>query len=468
MSRKCVVIVGGGPAGLYVAWRLAESGHKVELVERREFLGGLCASPERGGNAYGYGFHGLHAADPAFVAQFHELMGKRWRESEPRARVRIRTRFHDCPVGGWEFMCSMNPLVAAVCGAGLAGARFARPFRRGAPANAEQALIRRYGRPLYRAVFRDDTSRFWGVHPSRLSATLVQGCMPPLEAAGCCEKATGRPGRRARPVKGRLPATGLAKLYCAPGGMGEICEAMARRVREAGGRIHTGTRVTRVRLEFGSVRAVVVQPAAGGVEVPCDLLVWTGPLGELAEGMHPGAPPQVVGAARALKFRALISVALLVRKEQVFDSVLTYCHGRSFYRVAEPKHCGVDVTPPGCTALLADVSCAPDETSWEKPWSIARRVAADLEADGSIRADEIREIYTFRARHAYPVYTLGFEQRCETVQAYLDPIPNLLRVGRQATFSFMSASAAMQSAWAAVSTWLQGRCQAGKVSGVGW
>ena len=43
-SEKTVIVVGGGVAGMSAACALAETGLRVQLVERRSYLGGLTSS----------------------------------------------------------------------------------------------------------------------------------------------------------------------------------------------------------------------------------------------------------------------------------------------------------------------------------------------------------------------------------------------------------------------------------------
>jgi phytoene dehydrogenase-like protein len=63
-SRKAVV-VGGGPAGLMAAGRLAEGGFESVLLEAGPHFGGRAASEERGGFVLNQGPHALYVGGPA-------------------------------------------------------------------------------------------------------------------------------------------------------------------------------------------------------------------------------------------------------------------------------------------------------------------------------------------------------------------------------------------------------------------
>lgn len=86
-APKKVMVVGGGPGGLDVAWVAARRGHEVHLYERRESLGGqlslgavtsykrellsLISYQKRQAEKYGVHFHlGLHVT-PEIVAEFN-------------------------------------------------------------------------------------------------------------------------------------------------------------------------------------------------------------------------------------------------------------------------------------------------------------------------------------------------------------------------------------------------------------
>lgn len=64
-TSKKAVVVGGGPAGLVAAARLAEGGVETTLLEASGTLGGRAASEQRGGFVLNQGPHALYAGGPA-------------------------------------------------------------------------------------------------------------------------------------------------------------------------------------------------------------------------------------------------------------------------------------------------------------------------------------------------------------------------------------------------------------------
>ncbi|HEX6455681.1 MAG TPA: FAD-dependent oxidoreductase, partial [Solirubrobacterales bacterium] len=64
-TSKKAIVIGGGPAGLVAAIRLAEGGVETTLLEAGANLGGRAASERRGGFVLNQGPHALYAGGPA-------------------------------------------------------------------------------------------------------------------------------------------------------------------------------------------------------------------------------------------------------------------------------------------------------------------------------------------------------------------------------------------------------------------
>src|SRR4051812_12621792 len=64
-GAKKAIVIGGGPAGLVAATRLAEGGVETTVLEAASHFGGRATSERRGGFVLNQGPHALYAGGPA-------------------------------------------------------------------------------------------------------------------------------------------------------------------------------------------------------------------------------------------------------------------------------------------------------------------------------------------------------------------------------------------------------------------
>src|SRR4051812_9274674 len=84
MARS-VAVVGGGALGLTVAYRLAQAGDRVTVIEREPELGGLAAGFKLGHSYLEKFYHHLFKTDRAAAAMIEELgLGDRLEWLRPR------------------------------------------------------------------------------------------------------------------------------------------------------------------------------------------------------------------------------------------------------------------------------------------------------------------------------------------------------------------------------------------------
>jgi len=71
-----LTILGGGPAGLGLAFYAHRSGVPFVLFERSSELGGMCRTLRHGEHLYDCGAHRFHDRDPEITRDLIELMGE--------------------------------------------------------------------------------------------------------------------------------------------------------------------------------------------------------------------------------------------------------------------------------------------------------------------------------------------------------------------------------------------------------
>lgn len=444
--RFAAVVAGGGPAGLFAAWKLAQAGHRVHVLEREEVLGGLAASVRRGANVYAYGTHHLHSPDPAQIAPFQDLVGAELVALERRLKIKFMDRFYPYPLSARDLLLGMPPALMIGSLFSLGRALLGRGAR-GEPENAEEAIIRLYGRKLYDLMFRDYTARFWGVPVERISKTFVDKRMPGINAIEKLKRLLARARLISAARLGKTAVIGSGAMHTTARGVGPVFEALGDAIRRLGGAVETGTEVAAVLCDGDRVRAVVCRSAAGEREIPCDLLVSTIPIPHLGQRLRPAPPAPVLAAANRLGFRALLVVALLVRPKRRLDALFTYFPDRVFHRLAEVAGPPAQVHPPECSILLAELTCDEGDAVWNDPEAARAAVVEDLVAEGLIDRGGVLETHCLKAAHAYPRYALGFESDLESLLEHVRGYANLTSTGRQGAFQFTSMVPSMHLAW---------------------
>lgn len=439
-----VVVVGAGVAGLYGARVLSRAGVLVTVLERESEVGGLAAGHEIEGNYYDLGVHHLHEFDRPIFEDLQGLMAERMVAVQKSAKIRYGRGYRRYPLEFADLLLGIPPwtLVSALAGLAIQQVRNkVMPFE---PRNAEEALVQLYGRPLYGFFFRDFTHRYWGIPPSRLSATFVRRKMPRLSAVDVLKKAMSRFGFKEPRDAAVESALAHETMHYARTGSRELPMAITEAIEEAGGTVLRSSPL--VAMETDNGRVVGVRYVRDGREqrLGCDACLSTMPLPELVAALSPPAPEGVLASARELRYRPLAVYGLLVRRPRVLDAHYVYFRDRVFHRVAEPTNSGLVVRPPGHSVLLVELTCDMGDERWRGEASVRQQILADLEAEGLVRPDDVVETHLLRTPYGYPVFELGFEPHHAAVMSYLATFRNLRSTGRQGGFAYPNMHEAMR------------------------
>lgn len=440
-----VVVSGAGVCGLYAARVLVARGLRVTVLEKEPMVGGLAAGHLRAGNHYDLGVHHLHAFDQTIFEDIRAIMGERLIPSEKVALIRYGKGYRRYPLEFMDLLTGIPPWTLTRALAGLTWQQLLNRRRQAEPANAEEALIRLYGKPLYHFFFRDFTHRYWGFPPTELSATFVRSKMPRLSAVDFVKKALGRLGLKERSGETVEGATARETLWYSRSGSREMPMALADVVREQGGQVLTESPLTAVETEGDRVVAVRhALPDGGEARLACDAVINTVPLPLFVKAFQPAPRREVLAAAASLRYRPMVVYGLLVRRPRVLDALFVYFRDRVFHRIAEPAGSGMEVRPAGHSVLLCEVMCEVGDDRWQGGAETRRRLIADLAAENLLREEEIVETHLIHAYHAYPVFALGFEPHVAALNAFLAPFANVLSCGRQGGFCFPNMHGAMR------------------------
>jgi protoporphyrinogen oxidase len=455
-------------SGLAVAWGLAEAGCRVTLIEAERREGGLAGSHfTPAGYTFDYGPHSFYSRDPAIFDRVKNLLGDdllEYGQLYGGKKIVFRGRTLNYPLSVASAAANLPPHVLLHCAAGYlysAVRRFAvRPEAR----NFRDWIVLHFGQGLYDHFFGPFSHKTWGVPPETLAANFASERIPrinPWRLIGALFRISGRTaGKKSGPLTGQ---DGSVAIHYPRKGYWQISNAIAERVRSAGGEIHLGSRVKELDLAGSRVRGVCFETDSGDVQAEADWVISTIPVPELVRAL-PDLDPDTRDLGLGLTYRGLALLFLEVARPQVLDTRVVYFHDEDilFQRGSEVRHLSSEMVPgkgrTGVTLEITDNGGMSDE-------DILSRSVADLERLGLLDAWEVENHSIVRRPYCYPVYTVGYQERLQRYLAGMGRFENLLHCGRQALFRYVDVYQCLQMGLATAKSILDGTAP-GEMNGI--
>jgi protoporphyrinogen oxidase len=430
-----VTILGAGPAGLGLAWKLAARGSfDVTVLERNPVAGGNAGSFEIAGQRVDYGSHRLHpSCAPEILGDIRRMLGGDLLDRPRHGRIRLRGRWLHFPLKPIDLALHAPPSFIA----GTLADRLIRPDASAPPSFAAE-LEKGLGRTICRDFYFPYARKLWGMEPEALDAEQARRRVGASNLAKLVRKVLAA-------VPGFKPP-GAGRYFYPRRGYGQISEAYERAAERAGARIHFQAQARRI--ERDGVR---FESAGTESLVESRLILSTIPVSALARLLDPTPPPEVLASADALRYRAMILIYLTLDAPRFTEFDAHYFPGAeiAITRLSEPKNYSLE-GPRGRTVLCAELPCSTCDVWWRaSDEELGKLVAADLERAGVPVRAPIAAVSTRRLAQAYPVYALDYRRHFDRLDDWLAGVPGLLTLGRQGLFVHDNTHHTLAMAYAA-------------------
>ena len=437
VNQQHVVVLGAGPGGLACAHELAESGYRVTVLERNDYLGGLSLTTVKDGFRFDLGGHRWFTKNPELNDWFKRLMDGHLVEVERTSRILFDKKYFDYPISIKNVLRTAGVVTSAKCvvdyGLTLAKQRFStKPI-----VTMEDAFVAQFGRRLFDMFFRRYSEKVWGRPCNQMSADWVSQRSKGLSIWTTISNAVLKPKKKAQ---------SLIELFLYPRlGYSKISERMAEVVTSyTGNTVILEANVEKVDLTNPLRPRVTYQKNRQPETIEADYVVSTIALtGLLAYALEPKPPREVIEAAKSLEFRSVICVNLMLDMPQMTRDTWIYCHdeGLGFARFHEPKNWSPAMVPdPRYTSVVLEYFCTYGDATWQRSdQDLVAWAVSDLASLNLIQKERVLGGFCSRAREAYPVYSLGYGERLERMKRWIEERERLAIVGRGGTFRYNNA-----------------------------
>jgi len=234
-------------------------------------------------------------------------------------------------------------------------------------------------------------------------------------------------------------------------GPGMMWEAAARAVVERGGTIHMGHRLQRLSYEPATRRwHIEARREDGSLErFSAAIVISSAPLRELCAALDPA--PACADAARDLRYRDFLTVALMVANPEIFPDNWIYIHEPSVKvgRIQNFRSWSPEMMPdPQVSCLGLEYFCFEGDGLWSmSDPELIKMATAELASIGIATVEEITDGCVVRQPKAYPVYDEGYRQRVDAIRTELtERYPSLHLVGRNGMHKYNNQDHAMMTA----------------------
>jgi predicted dehydrogenase/protoporphyrinogen oxidase len=431
-------ILGAGPAGLTAAYVLGNRGRPGAVYEADGGVGGIAKTIEFDGYRFDLGGHRFFTKIGALQRIWEEMLGDDFVTRPRLSRIYYNGKFFSYPITAKDVVGRLGVFEAIRCALSYLWAQ-----RNDAEVadTLEEWVTARFGRRLYDAFFASYTAKVWGI-PGREIRSL-------WAAQRIKNFSLGKAILTILGVRHDHVTTLIDEFQYPRLGPGQMWEAFAARAAEQGVPVHLNHRCVGIKHSDGRVRSIVLRQNGDIFEHAVDSVISSIALSDLVLSLDPQAPPEVQAAARALRYRDLVLVALMTTESEPFPDNWIYLHDPET-RAGRVQNYGAwsdGMVRPGTTCLGVEYFCFRGDDIWEMSDSEAVELAThELASIGLIDPAKVVDGVKVLVPKAYPVYDLEFESAVGTIRAYLEEFENLVTCGRNGLHRYNNQDHSMWTA----------------------
>ena len=444
-----VAIIGAGPAGLTAAYLLTKKGYSVTVIEKDpRYVGGISRTVELNGFRFDIGGHRFFSKSKEVVDLWNEILPNDFIQRPRMSRIYYEGKFYSYPLRAFEALWNLGVWRSTLCMASFAKARL-RPNRN--VRSFQDWTVNAFGHKLFSIFFKTYTEKVWGMPCNEMSADWAAQRIKGLSLWGAVKDGLKRSlGLNKRPNDGMATKTLLESFRYPRLGPGMMWEAARDFVVKGGNKVLMAHSLKQLSHDQGSGQwQMVAQGPEGEVLLKARHVISSAPMRELAGRIHP--LPATLGNAMELKYRDFLTVALMIKSEDLFPDNWIYIHDSKVQvgRIQNFRSWSPEMVPdPSLACVGLEYFCFEGDGLWSSSddalVELAKREMAIL---GLCDPADVVGGAVVRQEKAYPVYDDDYAANVLKMRTELEHLyPTLHLVGRNGMHRYNNQDHAMMTA----------------------
>ena len=444
-----VAIIGAGPAGLTAAYQLTKLGYSVTVIEKDPvYVGGISRTVEHDGFRFDIGGHRFFSKSKEVVDLWNEILPDDFIERPRMSRIYYEGKFYSYPLRAFEALMNLGIWRSAMCMLSYAKAK-ALPTKN--PRSFEQWVVNQFGHKLYSIFFKTYTEKVWGMPCDEMSADWAAQRIKGLSLGGAVIDGLKRSlGLNKRRNDGMAVKTLLETFRYPRQGPGMMWDAARDKVLAGGNRVLMGTALHQISQDQATGRwRVAARRGDEMLTINAGHVISSAPMRELAGRIHP--LPATLPNALDLNYRDFLTVALMIRSDDLFPDNWIYIHDPRVKvgRVQNFRSWSPEMVPDESLACVGlEYFCFEGDGLWSaSDDDLVALATKELATLGLANPATVVGGRVVRQEKAYPVYDDAYRANVEEMRTELEArYPTLHLVGRNGMHRYNNQDHAMMTA----------------------
>ena len=444
-----VAIIGAGPAGLTAGYLLSKSGYRVTVIEKDpHYVGGISRTVEHDGFRFDIGGHRFFSKSKEVVDLWNEILPDDFIQRPRMSRIYYEGKFYSYPLRAFEALWNLGIFRSTLCMISYAKAKM---FPNRNIRSFQDWVVDQFGYKLFSIFFKTYTEKVWGMPCDEMSADWAAQRIKGLSLWGAVMDGLKRSlGLNKSPNDGMATKTLLETFRYPRLGPGMMWEAARDHVRAKGNHVLMAHTLESLSQEDGNRWHVKAKREDGSViTINAAHVISSAPMRELAQHIVPA--PATLPQAENLRYRDFLTVALMIRSEDLFPDNWIYIHDSKVNvgRVQNFRSWSPEMVPdPNIACVGLEYFCFEGDGLWSSADADLIALASrEMEILGLCKAADVVGGAVVRQEKAYPVYDDSYTENVAAMRDELEEkYPTLHMVGRNGMHRYNNQDHAMMTA----------------------
>ena len=416
-------VLGGGLAGVSLAYFLQKKGFDVEVLEKEDECGGLCKSFSKDGFSFDLGGHIIFSKDKEILDLMVRMLGDNAKKHYRNNKVWFKQRFVKYPFENGLSVLDKEDIFE--CLYHFINNDFPKPK------NLKQWCYYTFGKGIAEKYLIPYNEKIWNIGPGKIGLDWVER-IPKPPVADIIKSAIG--------IETEGYTHQLYFYYPKSGGIQALVKAFENKLLKV-------TRNFEVKSLIKGKSSWKV--SNGRTEKTYDKIISCMPIFDLVAALEkvPKKIKDIVG--NKLRYNSLSTVLLGIDKPKLSNKFAVYIPQKDllFHRICFHSYMGQWYTPAEKSSVVSEITTNPGDGVHEMTDAeLVGHVSEGLDREGLIDKELVCASDVKRSKYAYVLYDLSYRKDMKVVKEYFRSIGMPL-CGRFAQFEYLNMDAVIRNSY---------------------